>query len=745
MNEDIKYCNGRCCGAEKIPSDIALGTSPQDAYVRTNMKLKEEISRVDERIDGTNDIIKNEVEKLEENITNVSDTAKNQLDSAVESIDHDVEVLTERLDSDINTVNNRIDISVNTIKSSVNSEVAKINQRVDNIIANSSDTEGNSELIDIRTGADGTVYESAGKAVREQMASLNKKSSEMMLCLSEGDIPLSLDWENGFFDTNTGLPINTSRIRNTVNIIGDNSTLSFVNDTGYSIWLYQWENNGSFASCKFFNYTDEPCFEEIIKSGYFYRIVIANQDAVNDTSDSTFLYVTKTIDLYEKNKRLQEHIHTINYNLLSNIEHLKNKTDNIILGDINLPLEWEIGFFDTDTGLPLSTSRIRNTQNIIGDNSTLYIVNNTGYSIWFYEWRCDGLFTNCKRYSYPVTSVFEETIKNGYYYRIVIANNNAVSDTSDSSYLNITKSIDIYSSNLKLQEHIDENINLHKNKFIHGYVLLDFDYTEYNADTVLDSGNPRLLRQDLLKRYGYKGTLAVSYTNIAENVSDELLRTFSNQYGWDYASYGTNGSSVDYDNTIKPYINNIDHIGSIQSSLHNYWDKLSSKGFRYPVSYFCRHNENGKALAAAVKNTGWKICRCTTVEGKNIDKILKSTEIPDSLSIPTYEVYSATYDISLIQKYFDEIAENGGVFSITAHRLYQDLSNSDNPDVDIKLSDYKEILSLLKTYTDSGKIKVITCKELYEIMQPKYRQLSDVDYNRLTDRIETLEFMMNSK
>lgn len=42
-------------------------------------------------------------------------------------------------------------------------------EQIANLVANNNPTDGNSELIDIRVGADGTTYESAGKAVREQI------------------------------------------------------------------------------------------------------------------------------------------------------------------------------------------------------------------------------------------------------------------------------------------------------------------------------------------------------------------------------------------------------------------------------------------------------------------------------------------------------------------------------------------------------------------------------------------------
>lgn len=58
-------------------------------------------------------------------------------------------------------------------------DINMLTTRVENIISNASDTGNNAELIDIRTGFDGVVYESAGKAVREQVKFISDDNYRM--------------------------------------------------------------------------------------------------------------------------------------------------------------------------------------------------------------------------------------------------------------------------------------------------------------------------------------------------------------------------------------------------------------------------------------------------------------------------------------------------------------------------------------------------------------------------------------
>lgn len=84
-------------------------------------------------------------------------------------------------------------------------------ERIDNLIAHSTSSDGNSELLDIRVGADSKTYPTAGKAVREQITGIKndlasapdnilnihvweKFSTNMTVDLAESDVILVTSW-----------------------------------------------------------------------------------------------------------------------------------------------------------------------------------------------------------------------------------------------------------------------------------------------------------------------------------------------------------------------------------------------------------------------------------------------------------------------------------------------------------------------------------------------------------------------
>lgn len=79
-------------------------------------------------------------------------------------------------------------------------------EQIANLVANNNPTDGNSELIDIRVGADSTVYGSAGEAVREQVSSLKENLGELNCILEKKEYKnykfnlVSTSLETGVYD-----------------------------------------------------------------------------------------------------------------------------------------------------------------------------------------------------------------------------------------------------------------------------------------------------------------------------------------------------------------------------------------------------------------------------------------------------------------------------------------------------------------------------------------------------------------
>ena len=97
-------------------------------------------------------------------------------------------------------------------------------ERIDNLVANNNPTDGNSELIDIRVGANGKTYNSAGEAVRSQSGFMSEQVTSIMSSRSDsepqiqsfGDIPINkgaLLWR-AKYETFTDVDENTKQIIN---------------------------------------------------------------------------------------------------------------------------------------------------------------------------------------------------------------------------------------------------------------------------------------------------------------------------------------------------------------------------------------------------------------------------------------------------------------------------------------------------------------------------------------------------
>lgn len=77
-------------------------------------------------------------------------------------------------------------------------------EQIANLVANNNPTEGNSELVDIRVGADGRVYESAGEAVRGQVSSLSEDISNVGRYILYNAFDITNITKGGFWSQTNG-------------------------------------------------------------------------------------------------------------------------------------------------------------------------------------------------------------------------------------------------------------------------------------------------------------------------------------------------------------------------------------------------------------------------------------------------------------------------------------------------------------------------------------------------------------
>lgn len=121
-------------------------------------------------------------------------------------------------------------------------EARVISARVDNIIANGNNTEGNSELVDIRVDPDGTTHASAGAAVRAQTQKLGNRIE----LNGAGCGPLTVPFAQGGLNTDGSLTAQTYYASTTAPVEFDYD-VAFRVKPGYAYTLFTQNDDGSYT------------------------------------------------------------------------------------------------------------------------------------------------------------------------------------------------------------------------------------------------------------------------------------------------------------------------------------------------------------------------------------------------------------------------------------------------------------------------------------------------------------------
>ena len=138
-----------------INAIVDIPTTEEKAYAQTNSRL----NKLDTKMD----------EKAEQ----LSNKIDGKINDFTDSVNNSIRDISDYVQSEVNTISEAIENTENILESKIDERIQATNSRIDNIIANNADTDGNTELIDIRTSSDGKIYKTAGTAVRNQVYEIN--------------------------------------------------------------------------------------------------------------------------------------------------------------------------------------------------------------------------------------------------------------------------------------------------------------------------------------------------------------------------------------------------------------------------------------------------------------------------------------------------------------------------------------------------------------------------------------------
>lgn len=153
-------------------------------------------------------------------------------------------------------------------------ETNALSARIDTIVANKNNTNGNSELVDMRVGADGTTYASAGAAVREQVGMVR---DDQLAFDHDGSVTFAAfaAWKVGGM-TNGAWVHQINRIMSTKVLHFDRAITIKVAD-GFWFGVHTVTPGGDFISDSGWNKS-----EYTIQAGAYFKLVIRRATEINE-------------------------------------------------------------------------------------------------------------------------------------------------------------------------------------------------------------------------------------------------------------------------------------------------------------------------------------------------------------------------------------------------------------------------------------------------------------------------------
>ena len=289
-----------------------------------------------------------------------------------------------------------------TTANSEEAAYAKTNARIDNIIsAVTTDT----EVIDIRDGADGITYQTAGKAVREQFASADRKINSLKKGLL-GVTDSELSWSQGALNTSTGEESSTNWEIRTAYFQTVSDVLIIKVQSGYYARLFTYTDEDTFAEYHQFNQNTVTTVP--VSTSSKYRLTLRSLSSTISVGESDNLKIYE----YDITESLRQQS--------SEIQDCNRKTDdtlsilNAVLESDSyiFPIVWEVGGFYNVTGEKDANSQaLRSSRKINVKNLSRKIdvritgEYNSSLTIKYYTYDNDGNYLGVVSSNNPAAGV----------------------------------------------------------------------------------------------------------------------------------------------------------------------------------------------------------------------------------------------------------------------------------------------------------------------------------------------------
>ena len=134
-----------------LNASVVIPSTEERAYAQTNSRL----NKLNKKVDDT--------------AGQINDNIDNRINAMTATLNTQIAAMNSYVSSQVASMNTSLENTEAELESNLTNRIRTTDTRIDNIIANYTNTDENSELIDIRTASDGRIYGSAGTAVREQV------------------------------------------------------------------------------------------------------------------------------------------------------------------------------------------------------------------------------------------------------------------------------------------------------------------------------------------------------------------------------------------------------------------------------------------------------------------------------------------------------------------------------------------------------------------------------------------------